>query len=188
MVTLSSVTTKLNAQIYLIPQVGMNLSKFTFNVEGYENTVNVGFQVGLLGRFGKKAFLQTGVLYSDYSNQMFMTDSIGSANDNLDVQNILLPINVGFNILNTDLFKFRLIAGINLSFPIKIEPNDFNIDKSNFSTSSVGAAIGFGFDIYRFVLDANFSFGMNDMINVNNNKAGLNLYMLNVGYLIGGYN
>lgn len=182
-------SSNLNAQAYLMPTVGMNISTFNFNVEGYDNTANVGYQVGILGRAGKNAFFQTGVLYGEYSNNMYYTDSLtGVTEDVLKVKSILLPINVGFNLVNTDLIKFKLLAGVNLAFPIGIDENVFHIEKADFNTTSVAAAFGFGVDIYRFVLDASFSFGMNDMMKIDENTASLNLYTISIGYLIGGYN
>lgn len=177
----------LNAQVFVIPEVGMNLSSFGFNKDTYNETANVGFQAGVLGRFGKNAFFQTGVFYNEFSNQIIYTDSLVSASDQLKVNSILLPVNVGFNILNLDIFKIRLLAGINVAFPINVDSNIFNITKSDFKTSNVAAAVGFGFDIYRFVFDANFSFGMNDMLSFDETSATLNLYTINIGYLIGKY-
>lgn len=175
------------AQVFVIPEGGLNLSSFSFNKDGYDETTSVGFQAGVLGRFGKNAFLQTGVFYSEFSNQIVFSDSLNTSSDQLTVNSILLPINVGFNLLNLDIFKVRLLAGINIAFPINVDPNVFNISKSDFNTSNVGAAVGFGFDIYRFVFDANFSFGMNDMLNFDETSATLNLYTINIGYLIGKY-
>jgi len=176
-----------NAQVFVIPEGGMNLSSFSFNKEGYEETTEVGFQAGVLGRFGKNAFLQTGVYFSEFSNQIVYTDSLSTNSDQLTINSILLPITVGFNILNLDVFKVRLLAGVNIAFPINIDPNVFDLSKPDFNTSNVGAAVGFGLDIYRFVFDANFSFGMNDMLNVDQTSATLNLYTINIGYLIGKY-
>lgn len=178
---------KSNAQVFVIPEVGMNLSQFAFNADGYEQTTNVGFQAGALGRLGKNAFLNVGLFYSQYSNQLTYTDSLSSiTSDDINIEGILLPLGFGLNIVNLDILKIRLMAGVNFAFPLSIEENDFMIEKSDFNSSSIGFAAGFGLDIYRFVFDANFSFGMNDMLTINETKASLNLYTLSIGYLIGG--
>lgn len=178
----------LKSQPLIIPEVGMNLSEFTFNLDGYDNSTNVGFQAGALVRMGKGAFFQTGVLYSQYSNQIIYKDSVGFTNsDQLKVGSILLPLNVGFSLVNADVFKFRLMAGINLAFPLSVDENVFSIEKADFNSTSVGAAVGFGVDVYRFVFDTNFSFGMNEMLNKNGTTASLNLYTISIGYLIGDY-
>ena len=105
--------------------------------------------------------------------------------EQIKVNGILIPIQLGFSIYNADILKIRLLAGIQLSIPTDLEQNNLGISKSDFKGSNVGAAIGFGFDIFRFVLDANFSFGINDMINTDEYNAHLNLYTLSIGYLIG---
>ena len=176
------------AQVFVIPQVGLNISEFSFTKSGYESSSNVGGQLGVGFRFGKNAFFATGVHWAQYSNDIVYEDTLGLVTSSaLNVQSILLPLQVGFSLYNADILRIRLQAGINLSFPIGIEDNDFNVTKDNFNSSNVGAAIGFGFDIYRFVMDANFSFGMNDMLSINDTTVGLNLYTLSIGYLIGTY-
>lgn len=176
------------SQVFVIPQVGLNLSEFSFAKAGFENSANVGSQLGVGFRFGKNAFFATGVYWSQYSNDIVYQDTLGLiTSSTLNVKNILLPLQVGFSLYNADVFRIRLQAGINISFPIGVDDNDFNISKDNFNSSNVGAAIGFGFDIYRFVMDANFSFGMNDMLTIDDTSVGLNLYSLSIGYLIGNY-
>lgn len=175
------------AQPLVVPQAGLNLSNYTFNSEGYSQTTNVGYQVGVLGRFGKNAFLQTGVFWNQISNNINYEDSLISNSGPVVVKGILMPIQLGFNIYDADIFRIRLQAGINLSFPISVDPNVFAIEKSHFNGSNIGAVFGFGFDVFRFVMDANFSFGVNDMMTVNDVNVNLKQYTLSVGYLIGDY-
>jgi len=173
------------AQIHVIPQAGLNISEFSFNSDGYSQTSNVGYQVGALARFGKNAFLQTGVFWSQISNDIIYEDSLIRNSGPVVVKGVLVPIQLGFNIYDADIFRLRLQAGINLSFPVTIDPNMLSIEKSQFKSSNLGAVIGFGFDIFRFVMDANFSFGVNDMLTVNEVNVNLKQYTLSVGYLIG---
>lgn len=181
------VNTNAKSQVYIIPEIGMNLSEFSFTSDDYKNTTNVGFQVGALARLGKNAYLNAGLFYSQYSNQLSFTDSLSNiSSDNINIEGILLPLGFGFNIVNLDIFKIRLLAGVNFAFPLSVDENIFAIEKSDFNTSSIGFAAGFGLDIFRFVFDANFSFGMNDMLTINDTNASLNLYTLSIGYLIGG--
>ncbi len=173
------------AQMYIIPQAGLNLSDFAFNSDEYSKTSNVGYQVGALGRFGKNAFLQTGIFWNQISSEIQYEDSLIKNSGPVVVKGILVPVQLGFNLYDADIFRIRLQAGINLSFPISVDPNVFSIEKSHFNGSNVGAAVGFGFDIFRFVMDANFSFGINDMLTVNDTSVTLKQYTLSVGYLIG---
>ena len=183
---LLAVSNSLYSQVHAIPLVGMNLSEFAFNSDSFDNRVEVGFQAGVLGRFGKNAFLQTGVLYSQMSNSVSYTDSLGSIpSEQLKVDGILIPIQLGFSIFSADIMRIRLLAGVQLSIPTNLSENSFGLTKSDLKGSNIGAAIGFGFDIFRFVLDANFSFGINDMLTTENFNAHLNLYTLSIGYLIG---
>jgi len=175
----------IRAQVFVIPQGGLNLSEFSFIKDNYTATTSVGYQAGALARFGKNAFLQTGLLFSQFSNEISYSDSLINIKGPLTVRGLLMPLQVGFNLYNADIIRLRIMAGINLSFPLTIDENVFLIEKSNFKTSNIGAAIGFGFDIFRFVMDANFSFGMNDMASVNGTNVSLKLYTFSIGYLIG---
>jgi len=172
------------SQVFVIPQAGLNLSEFSFSSDNYSQTTNVGYQIGALGRFGKNAFLQTGLFWNQISNDIIFEDSLTINSGPVVVSGLLVPVQLGFNIYNADIFKIRLQAGINLSFPINVDPNEFSIEKEQFK-NNVGAAVGFGFDIFRFVMDANFSFGINDMMTVNDVNVNLKQYTLSIGYLIG---
>jgi hypothetical protein len=172
------------AQISVIPQAGLNLSTFSFTSENYSQTTNAGYQVGVQARFGKNAYLQTGALWSQLSNQIIYEDSLIRNSGTLVVKNILVPVLLGFNIYDADIFKIRLQAGINLNFPVTIDDNVFDIKKTDFKGSNIGAAVGFGVDIFRFVMDINFSFGINDMMTVSEVNVNLKQYSLSLGYLI----
>lgn len=173
------------AQVFVIPEAGFNLSNFSFAKDNYSATVGVGYQVGALARLGKNAFLQTGLFYSQFSNDISFNDSITLITGPVTVNGLMLPVELGFNLYNADIIRIRLLAGINLAFPLNVNENVFSVEKENFKGSNVGAAIGFGFDIFRFVMDANFSFGINDMATFGDNNVSLNLYTFSIGYLIG---
>lgn len=173
------------AQVFVIPEAGLNLSNFSFAKENYSATVGVGYQAGALARLGKNAFLQTGLFYSQFSNDITFNDSLTVITGPVTVNGLMLPVELGFNLYNADIIRIRLLAGINLAFPLSINENVFSVEKDNFKTSNVGAAIGFGVDIFRFVMDANFSFGINDMATFGDNNVSLNLYTFSIGYLIG---
>lgn len=176
----------ISAQVFAVPTVGMNLSEYAFNLDGFDTRSEVGYQVGVLGRFGKNAFLQTGVLYNETSNSVSYVDSLSTIpTEQLKIKGVLVPIQLGFSIYNADILRIRLLAGIQLAIPTSLDENSFELSKSDLNGSSVGAAIGFGFDIFRFVLDANFSFGINDMLTTEDFNSHLNLYTLSIGYLIG---
>ena len=173
------------AQPFLIPQAGLNLSEFAFNNDEFITRSEVGYQFGFLGRFGKNAFLQTGVLYSQMNNTFTLEDTTGFYNGKVTVNGLFIPAQLGFNIYNADIIKIRLLAGINMSIPLEVKDESSYLSKSDFTGMSTGAAVGFGVDIFRFVLDANFSFGISDMIELGDINSHLNLYTLSIGYLIG---
>jgi hypothetical protein len=174
------------AQIAVIPEVGLNLSKIKYDSTGVETVPLTGYQIGANLRIGGGGFLQVGVFYHQYANRFEWTDSSGvQSQTNITIDGVLIPIQFGFSVYNADMLKVRLMAGINVGIPTGMKPNDFNLTKDGLKGSNVEIAVGFGFDIYRFIIDANFGFAMNDLFNDPSKNSGKNLYSLNVGYLIG---
>ncbi len=175
-----------SAQVHVIPAVGLNLSKIKIDLENGDTTPLTGYQVGANLRLGSAGFLQVGVFYHQYANRFELIDStLNDIRTDVTINGILIPMQFGFNIYNIDILKIRLMAGINLSLPTKMDPNDLELTVDDLNNSNVEIAVGFGVDIFRLVVDVNFGFAMNDLFVDNVLNSGKNLYTLNVGYLIG---
>lgn len=175
-----------SAQVHVIPAVGLNLSKIKIDLENGDTTPLTGYQVGANLRLGSAGFLQVGVFYHQYANRFELLDStLNDIRTDVTINGILIPMQFGFNIYNIDILKIRLMAGINLSLPTKMDPNDLELTVDDLNNSNVEIAVGFGVDIFRLVVDVNFGFAMNDLFVDNVLNSGKNLYTLNVGYLIG---
>jgi hypothetical protein len=174
------------AQIAVVPEVGLNLSNIKYDSAGVNTVPLTGYQLGANVRVGGGGFLQAGVFYHQYANRFEWVDSVGVASQsNITIEGVLIPIYFGFSIYNVDMLKIRLMAGINIGIPTSMKPNDFGLTADDLKGSNIEIAVGFGFDIFRFIIDANFGFAMNDLFNDPSKNSGKNLYSLNVGYLIG---
>lgn len=174
------------AQVHVIPSAGLNLSKMNVDLDNGETTALTGYQVGATLRLGDGGFVQLGTFYHQYSNRFELVDSLQNlTRTDVTVNGVLIPIQLGFSLYNVDILKVRLMAGINLSIPTKVDPNDLNIIKDDLNGSNVEIEVGFGVDIFRLVVDVNFGFAMNDLFVDKSLNSGKNLYTLNVGYLIG---
>jgi hypothetical protein len=175
-----------NAQIVVIPEVGLNLSKIKFDLIDGKTVPLTGYQIGAKLRVGGGGFFQFGGFYHQYSNRFEWIDSLGVENQtNITIDGVLIPIQFGFSVYNVDILKVRLMAGINVGIPTGMKPNDLDLTKEDLKGSNVEITVGFGFDIFRFIIDANFGFAMNDLFKDPSVNSGKNLYSLNVGYLIG---
>lgn len=174
-------------QIKFIPAAGLNLSNLKIDLPDGKTVPKTGYQVGASARLGNSGFLQVGAFYHQYTNRLEGTDTLTleSYNTDLTISGVHLPIQFGFSIYNVDLLKIRLMAGINVGIPTAVKENDFGVTADDLKGSNVALAVGFGFDIFRFVIDANFGFAMNDLFLDKSLNSGKDLYTLSVGYLIG---
>lgn len=185
-ILIAGITSVSSAQVHVIPAVGLNLSKIKFDLENGDTSPLTGYQVGASVRLGNAGFLQVGVFYHQYANRFELIDSTQTeVRSNVTINGVLMPIQFGFSIYNVDILKIRLMAGINLAFPTGMDSNDLGLTVDDLNNSNVEIAVGFGVDIFRFVVDVNFGFAMNDLFVNKALNSGKNLYTLNVGYLIG---
>ena len=175
------------AQVVIIPMAGLNLSKIKYDIPEGNTVPLTGYQVGANMRIGSGGFLQVGAFYHKYSNRFegIDTTTLEAFSTDIKIDGVLIPIQFGFSIYNVDILKIKLMAGINIGIPTGMESNSLNLLKDDLKGSNIEIAVGFGFDIFRFVIDANFGFAMNDLFNDPSKNSGKNLYTLNVGYLIG---
>lgn len=176
-----------NAQIVVIPMAGLNLSKIKYDMPEGSTTPLSGYQVGANMRIGSSGFLQLGAFYHRYANRFEGLDTTTQElfSTDIKISSILIPIQFGFSVYNVDILKIRLMAGVNIGIPLDIDPNSLDLIKDDLRGSNVEIAVGFGIDIFRFVIDANFGFAMNDLFEDPARNSSKNLYTLNVGYLIG---
>jgi len=173
-----------NAQIALIPAFGLNISKIKLDIDSLETTPQTSYQVGGSLRMGKAGFFQIGGFFNKVNNTVtFVNDSVVN-NTTLKISNALIPIQVGFSIFDIDIIRIRLMAGINLNIPTRIEPNTLGLTKDDLNSTNIQVAFGFGIDVYRFALDASFGIAMNDLFKEASLNSSVNLYTFNIGYIL----
>ena len=81
-----------------------------------------------------------------------------------ETNHIAVPLLAGFKIIDFRFFKFRIFAG-----------PEFNFGLHSITPFQVGLLAGLGFDIWRFTIDAGYSFLADTRFGLNNNifKVGL---------------
>jgi len=180
--------TEVKSQPVIIPTAGFNISSIKYDLPDGETTPLAGYQVGANVRIGTSGFLELGAFYQQYSNNFKGIDTLTleAFNTDIKISSVQIPIHFGFSVYDVDFLKIMLIAGINVNIPLDIQENDLLLLKDDLKGSNTQVAVGFGFDIYRFVLDANFAFAMNDLFEDPSKNSSVNMYTLNVGYIIGG--
>lgn len=176
-------------QVLFVPSGGLNLSQLNLDMPGlkdFQSFTLTGFQVGGDLRIGRKIFAQVGAFYHQYGNRLEWTDSLGlSEQTNIVIQGVMVPLKFGYSVYDAEILRIRLLAGINLAFPTGMNSNSLDLLKEDLNGSNVQIAFGFGFDVFRFVLSADFGFGMNDLFSDKSLNSSKNIYLVNIGYLFG---
>ncbi|WP_053406449.1 porin family protein [Persicobacter sp. CCB-QB2] len=157
-------TIQSQAQIHLVPAAGVTISKpnnDAFNPKA-------GYKFGASLRIGEKWFIQPGLFYTQYSSEVDWNDLQNTPNIDLESFNQTgweVPVMVGYQFINADMFKFRAYAGPQIGFGYKTNGNNFT---DVFDTESTQWAVkaGLGVDILFFTLDADYGWGLSDNFKV----------------------
>ncbi|WP_338237661.1 porin family protein [Persicobacter diffluens] len=148
------------AQVHLIPAAGVTIAKpndDAFNAKA-------GYKFGASVRIGDKWFIQPGLFYTKYSSEVDLNDlqaTQSTSNISFDQTGWEVPVMVGYQFINSDMFKFRAYAGPQVGFGYKTDGNNF---ADVFDTQSTQWAVkaGLGVDVLFFTLDADYGWGLTD--------------------------
>lgn len=170
---------------------GLNSSTMMTNFEELiEHPVNeeaiTGYHVGAYGRLNLgRIYIQPEIYFNKKGGNILpismensMLPSISFKYETLDV-----PLLLGVNLINRDLLKLRLNAGLVFSFitanNFKDEVSDFDIN--DFSSNYMAVQFGAGIDFWFVTLDARVEQGANIIKDSSSYKARNRIYLLSVG-------
>jgi len=159
---------QIEKKVAIMPQVGLNFSKFSDEPQNIDYGFRTGFHAGLFVRTNQTIFIQPGIFYSRNGNQLYHYDDISVDNilSNVDYSMIKLPMFFGLKIWN-----LRVYTGPTVSFPVSVFDNSFGLEYSDFSLAAFGMNLGAGFHIGIFSFDFNYEFGLTPLSPVINNKT-----------------
>ncbi|BDD00382.1 porin family protein [Persicobacter psychrovividus] len=149
------------AQIHVIPAVGMTVSKPNHDMF----SAQAGYRFGASVRIGDKFFVQPGLFYAKYTAKVDVPNSAMAKQAfegvSFDQKGWEIPVLVGYNFINSDMFKFRAYAGPQVGFGYK---GSLSHGLGAFDTESTQWSVkaGLGVDVLFFTLDADYGWGLND--------------------------
>jgi hypothetical protein len=166
---------------------GVNSSTMMTNFEELVNEEEItGYHVGAYGRLNLgRIYIQPEIYFNKKGGNILpismensMLPSISFKYETLDV-----PLLLGVNLINRDLLKLRLNAGLVFSFitanNFKDEVSDFDIN--DFSSNYMAVQFGAGIDFWFVTLDARVEQGANIIKDSSSYKARNRIYLLSVG-------
>jgi hypothetical protein len=133
-------------------KVGYNASKLNTNLDSIKSSMNSGFHVGVFARVGKRVILQPEFYYT-LSGATFENLGIGTVNDwkqKVTVGTLDIPVLLGFTIIKTNILKWRVMVGPEVSFVVNSKIEQVNltgpIEKSDLRTTNWFIQAGTGID------------------------------------------
>jgi hypothetical protein len=187
-----------SAQFAFGVKLGYNASKLSTNLDTISSSLTSGFHAGVFARIGKRVHLQPEVYYT-MSGGTFENDGVNTANDwkqKVTVGTLDIPLLLGISLIESDVFKWRIMAGPQVSFLVNSKIEDLSltgpIEKSSLRTTSWFIQAGTGFDILFLTLDLKYQGGLNSLIGqVTDDKGRLypidsndNRFVVSLGFKI----
>jgi len=177
------------SQIKVNPKIGINLSNFTQEDNILESSAKIGFAAGLDLRIGGRLYFAPGLYYLTSSTKIKKINEL-SIDEIITFNTIELPLTVGLNIINKDLLKVSLKAGIEGAYFASVsEVKDLSntISEDDIERLNWGFQLGAGVDLKRFTFDLKFDFGKNSILKEDLNTSfnpQYNRMHLYIGYLL----
>ncbi len=172
----------LSAQLTIRPQVGINSSNLTEDLNDFEFDGDLGYQIGVDFQFGNKLYLQPGLFFDFRNNTIAPIDEEESLD--LTRTGFRIPVYMGYRLGDADgALSLRLFGGIGAFFVTNndIEENNFNIDSEDFENFSLNATAGAGLDLFFLFVDVGYDFGLSEIFQDADTSPRNNLFWANAG-------
>ena len=177
-----------NAQfdVCIGPKLGYQTTKLSVKKDNIKSDFKGNMTFGLFGRVTIKKFVVQPELLYFKSGKMMEIDLTGEnvLNPTLTINqsNLALPVFLGYQFLDLDWLKMRANLGPVFYFALGkakyvVEGTDEPLPNVADATkkSTLGGAFNLGLDVWRFVLDINYSFGLSKVFDDQINLFGTSI-------------
>jgi hypothetical protein len=195
------ISSAMYGQFHIGPQIGYTASNLTVNTDSIVNSLKSNFLVGVFMRFGNKVYVAPEVNYLTQGS-VFKYPSIGSLSpleQNIKLQTLQVPVNVGWRIINLKVVNIRVFGGFVANFVLNTtisnsggDPNHYEkaLVPSDFNSVQWQWDLGLGVDVLMFAIDLKYMGGINEILKKDltlangtlNSKS--NLFMVTLGWKI----
>ncbi|MFN8354569.1 MAG: outer membrane beta-barrel protein [Spirosomataceae bacterium] len=128
----------------------------------YETHYGLGWLVGGGIRFGKRAFVQTGIELANQNLTMAARSAENTvvSNAKLTLRTVQIPLMAGIKLVNVknNFADFHVAVGAKVGF-VNPQDNPFNLKAANFSTPLITPSISFGIEVWKITLGLNGQYG-----------------------------
>jgi len=147
-----------SAQLKFNPQVGMTFSSFSNPPEGFDFKAKAGFMAGGDLRIGKRVQFQPGAFYVNSATATENAEGEVSTDDIIH-RYVKIKALIGFDIIESDIFKLRINAGPTYDLLLAAKYGDEDI-KQDWKDGTFFIQGGVGVDILFLTAELGYAQGI----------------------------
>lgn len=188
-------------QFHFGPQIGYSASNLTLDTDSISSGLKNNLLLGAFARFGEKIYIQPEVNWmtqgSVFKYPSFQ-DGIVPLEQNIKLNIIQVPVNLGWRIINLEVVNIRIFAGIAANFLMNTvidtksgDPADYDdaLVPEDFKNVTWQWDAGLGVDVLMFALDVKYMGGLTNVlddfkIDGNTITSKSNLFVVTLGWKI----
>lgn len=158
------------SQLEINPQVGI-LSTSLDNAQKavFDTKARTGWMAGADLRFGSSLYIQPGLFLTSSKILFQYSENGNNVEQEVTRTGLKLKAMLGYYIIPTSMFKVRVAVGPTYDFQINIDDINSSVFKSDqFKKGAFNLDIGAGINILFLTLDVGYSFGLSDVVDINN--------------------
>lgn len=162
-----------NAQFTFGPKVGYTTSKLTTDQSEISTSFKNSFNFGAFARIGNKIYIQPEINWY-ISGTVFKPVQLGSLSpfeQEITLNNVQVPLFLGFELIDLKAVKFRAAAGPTANFVVNKTIETFQgtnyiepIKEGDINSIHWGFQFGAGLDVLMFTLDVQYILGLSNLI------------------------
>ena len=158
------------SQSGVVASVGLSMAFSDNPLVNKPNELMSGMHASLTGRLGtNNLFLRPGIEL--HKVKLLSKEMLDPFFFFFAAYFLKIPLQLGYKLINTDAFKFRLMAGGQFTYTAFIEDNELGLDHNSINDVSFGALIGAGLDFGPLAIDVNFEKGLTELYHDTNYKT-----------------
>jgi hypothetical protein len=152
------------SKVTFTPQVGVNASFLTGDLNNVTYSSSAGYQIGLNIRFGGFFHLQQGLYWQ--RNEKELTNDVTSSTGLVSTDMIHVPILAGLTIVPLETLDLRVNTGASMNFLLNVGENTLGLTKDDFKTFVMGWVVGVGLDFLFLSADLSYELGLTTAVEV----------------------
>jgi hypothetical protein len=166
----------------IVPQLGLTF--VSYSGSDVDSDTGIGFEAGGRIRAGGRLYVEAGFFWSTAGADVTVPAG-GPTTDDLRIQDLSVPVGIGFKVIETRPLALRLFGGVTPSFPTGVSENDLGVLKEDLKSTLWSGRAGLGFDLAVLSIDAGYDFGLGNIFEGTPESVKRNEWFIELGARFG---